>query len=154
MNPTSLATRKPHKLPADKNPLHPSALRIRDLRPGRPITVFDPIYGVQGHYIVVSVPYKEESYPRHGCLKVRLRSLTTGDVIVMSLESMGILPSVRDGWRLISRFTIDRRKRHLLPSPAINRIPSFPDDPEYDEDEEEDYESVDGVNHDGMSWSL
>lgn len=101
-----------------KSPLHPSALRIKDLTPGRRIIRFNQRFGILGEYFVKAKPYvKKFSYssnPNETHFVVDL--IETDGLIQVEhhyLDDMGIIP-YRHQWNRMN-FTIDARKRHLLP---------------------------------------
>ena len=110
-----------------KNPAHPSTLSLNDIRPGRRVIVFNRNLGITHEETVISKPYVLQQYfgwkdsVQHD-LVVDIRSLETGEVTYMYLGDMGVTPyswfehSKRPNWNPVN-FTVDARKRHLLPEP-------------------------------------
>lgn len=98
-----------------KNPLHPSALRLNDIQPGRRIICFNLNNGIQGEFIVVRRPEVRFVGLGHTRKKlvVALRSVRYGVEQYMSLGDMGIIP-YSSGWNTVN-FTVDSKKRKLLP---------------------------------------
>ena len=108
-----------------KSPLHPSTLSLNDIHPGRRVIKFNRNFGISLEGIVVSKPYVWKRYYRStdstSCnLAVDIRSLSTGEVSEEFLSDMGVVPyswfgqSKEVNWNDVN-FTIDARKRHLLP---------------------------------------
>ena len=113
-----------------KSPLHPSALSINDMRVGRRIIRFNIEHGIMAEGIIVRGPYMVSSYGPDGRKTTRLKvdilnvSSTQSFRIISShtLGDMGVIaytnPSRNHtGWNGVN-FTIDARKRRLLPDVA------------------------------------
>jgi hypothetical protein len=103
----------------EKNPLHASALRLRDLTVGRHIIVFETESGALGEYIVISRPFVDDGPDGH-TTKVMLRDVNSGLVSAHYTEDMGVtMYPVNETWEMsqwnLVVFTVDHRKRHLLP---------------------------------------
>jgi hypothetical protein len=112
-----------------KSPLHPSALSLNDIQPGRRIIRFNRNHGVMGEMVIVSKPYARRWRSVNGesgaKLLVDLRWVD-GFTGSLYLTDMGVIPysgpnSGRRGFWNNVNFTIDARKRHLLPeiSPSL-----------------------------------
>jgi len=110
-----------------KSPLHPSALSLTDITPGRRIILFNKEYGIMEEAIVISTPRVERrSYAfldyTTTSLVVDLRSTKHGWTQHHYLTDMGVIPysgsssNPRAHWN-DRNFTVDARKRHLLPDP-------------------------------------
>jgi hypothetical protein len=103
--------------PPDKNPLHPSALRMRDMRLGKQVLVFNTQFGHVVHRgTIVREPYilRDEL---GSTLVVDIRAAGTGHVSDSFLADMGVVPydgSFVWGWNP-TNFTISAQKQHLLP---------------------------------------
>lgn len=148
---TSIAKHKQRPLPDDKNPAHPSALRIRDLHPGRPVILFSSFFGIEFKGTVIDRPYVID-LPEYGrALCVMIRSDLLGCATPHRLTDMGVIPYATSGWDR-RRFVIDARKQHLLPVPDINRIPSGLDGTEYGEDGDEDEDEMESNSIDALWW--
>jgi hypothetical protein len=110
----------------DKNPLHPSALRIRDITPGRHIIGYSTRFGIEGEYLILGRPfvenYGDEEYA--GPCVVELMSVTDGEIFTDFLESMGVITSPSGKWH-DHAYVVDNRKRHLLPQEPPRRITSL-----------------------------
>lgn len=112
----------------DKNPLHASALRLRDINPGRRIIKFNRELGIIGEFEIVSRPFfgylatrEEIKRNPHFCntlvrrFIVELHDTTYGTRRPHSLRDLGVIPYDKPKEWNISNFVIDARKRHLLP---------------------------------------
>lgn len=97
-----------------KNPLHPSALRINDLNPGRRIILFNVNLGDLGEFIVVHLP--EVRFIKHMGKQyvVDLRSVRSGGEDYHYLSDMGVIPA-HGSWSKVN-FAVDSKKRDLLPT--------------------------------------
>ncbi len=99
-----------------KSPLHPSALSLNDIQPGRRIIRFNRLLGIMLEAVIVSKPYVCR-YQAFGLIRadlvVDLRS-TDGFTESVYLTDMGVIPRSRTIWSPVN-FTIDARNRHLLP---------------------------------------
>lgn len=140
-----LGVRMPAKhVVANKNPLHPSALRVGDLTVGRRIVRFNARIGVVAEYTVVKKPhlgYIVPDFLRHGggqkSLVVTMRN-EHGRTENHDLGDLGVIPYGK--WSIWhgSNVTVDARKRHLLPAPLPSAIPGeFAGFYEEEEEEEE-----------------
>jgi len=108
-------SRKPW--PPDKNPLHPSALRFKDVHPGAEFLVFNIYDGVtkRGRFVTkIAV--------RNGRYRVTAQ-LSDGKREFCYLEDMGIVS--RPNGFSTSYFTVRANREHLLP-PVIQRPSSNP----------------------------
>ncbi len=110
---------------SQKSPLHPSALRLRDLRPGRRIIRFNIGFGVMGRLTVVADPYVSKK-DGGALLKVRLCD-ESGHRKDLFLADMGVVPYEGCDYWNNRNLTIDARKEHLLPSPDPKLIPPMDD---------------------------
>jgi len=99
----------------DKSPLHPSALRIRDLHPGRRVIVFNRTNGIRFRATITSAPRIVDAkfLGRSLCIKLRKDS---GEALEETLRDLGVIPYSKE-WNL-TNFIVDARKEHLLP-PAV-----------------------------------
>ncbi len=108
----------------EKNPLHASALRLRDLTVGRHIIAFNIDLGIMGEYIVMSRPFVGDGMFGRTTM-VSLRNTQTGLADSHYTEDLGVTMYLSDDeqpnnyWNSVN-FTIDHRKRHLLPKPLID----------------------------------
>lgn len=107
-----------------KNPLHPSALTLNNINIGREVILFNRINGVLHSGRVISKPYVQREVFR-GMVLVRLavdiRSSTDGITRAHYLTEMGVIPyhtpwSDSKWYWSKTDFTVDARKRHLLPN--------------------------------------
>lgn len=97
--------------PFDKNPVHPSTLRLRDVHRGVTYAHFNPRVGLSmGEF--VSEPY----VTRFGTIYVRVRENGRSDV--RSLVDMGIVP-IRDRWWYTPNYTVRASKIHLVPASLL-----------------------------------
>ena len=130
-----------HSITSSKSPLHPSALRMKDLRPGMRVLTFNRAYGITGEYTIVSLPFAafpigtsaSEAYPLPH-VQICLRGGARMEIAFLS--DLGVIPY---GGSLVAlrwnemKFLVAASKRHLLPVPD----PSFKDD--FDDDEGDRY---------------
>lgn len=100
--------------PADKSPLHPSALRLRDVHPGVAFRCFNKQLGYIDEGVFLGTPVVI-----NGRLKVKVR-YPRGWITMLSLADIGITPYSDRGWNG-SNFTVAARKQHLLPEPTGER---------------------------------
>lgn len=128
-----------------KNPLHPSALGLNDMTVGRRIVQFNREFGVDVEGTVVKAPYVAETMLYGMQLKIDILTVA-GRRMQHSLIHLGVIPFDRSNsdsradWNQ-SNFTVDARKRHLLPAPVPR--PNRPYD--YWDREELDYEDEFGL---------
>jgi hypothetical protein len=95
------------KIVIDKSPLHPSALRLKDINPGRRITEVNLVVGRLYEYVVESRPFEENS-----SIKVSLREVVSGARRDAFANDLGLIPYEHGVWNDI--FVIDSHKAHLL----------------------------------------
>lgn len=125
---------------ANKSPLHPSALRLNDIQPGRRFIRFNRYFGIREKGTILTRPFI-------GCLGskdywffsdrlylvVKIRN-EQGMTVNRPLIDMGIVPDgEKDNWSS-AYFTIDARKEHLLPAPVPFQNGGWLDDEEEDFD--------------------
>lgn len=128
----------------EKNPMHPSALRLRDLTVGRHIVSFNKEFGIMGEYIIVSRPFVDDS-PLGRTIKIWLRNIGSGIAWVHYTNDMGVTtyPGRRlcgENWWSRTNYFVDHRKRHLLPAPTPSPYEYYYD--ELDEEEEIELETL------------
>ena len=104
----------------NKSPLHPSALRLNDLTPGRRILEFNREFGIIRELVILGYPYVATVYGGGKFLQVPCRNTRSGHAELPFLADMGVLPYDNGSWNP-ANFTIDHRKRHLLPEPRPMR---------------------------------
>ena len=118
-----------------KNPIHPSALSLNDIRPGRRVIMFNREQGITNEGFVVSKPYMADQRllvggPSRYTLFLGIRSVSTGDFNEYLLSNMGVIPYywpsdlIRPSWNRFS-FIVDARKRHLLPEPDVPPLEEY-----------------------------
>lgn len=119
-----------------KSPLHPSALTINGLTPGRTIVKFNRHLGVRETYVVMERPVVRTSIlsPAPGfkivhvvvvppnarvvsknVQAVLLRDVKTGEMGYQYLGDLGVTPHHTGGFNE-ANFVVDHRKKHLLPT--------------------------------------
>lgn len=108
---------RPKRLPADKNPRHPSAMRLKDVQPGVEFTWFG--FGVQrGRFL--SKPFVKQ----HGTRAlVVLAQSSDGRRELYFVKDMGIIP-MRSGKFPTGHFTVRRNKEHLVRTPPPLPFPA------------------------------
>lgn len=110
----------------NKNPLHPSALRVGDLTVGRRIIRFNARIGVIAEYTVVKKPHLGHVLPEH----MRFGGAQESFVVTLrgqrglsenfDLGDLGVIPyGGQSPWNG-SNIVVDARKRHLLPNPMTS----------------------------------
>jgi hypothetical protein len=99
-----------------KSPLHPSALAINGLTPGRTIVKFNRHIGTMGTFVILEYPCVRNTAHGRG-LMVRMRDIRSGTTKYHYLTDMGVVP-LRSGRFNGSNYIVDRRKVHLLPEPT------------------------------------
>lgn len=113
-----------------KNPMHPSALRIGDINPGRTIVTFNTYRGLRGPYVVLGRPFvgyageacmiTDGRHPIYSSQKKEIVVLLrdeTGARYTRSLVSLGVIPYSHSdalSWDAYVEVAIDHRKVHLL----------------------------------------
>jgi len=103
-----------------KSPLHPSALTINHLNPGRRIIKFSMFDGEVGAYEVCEHPVVREDMFEGITIMVKLKDLLTGRITYVSLTTLGIVRFPDGGFSRVT-FTVDHRKRRLLPTARLLR---------------------------------
>ncbi len=116
----------------DRSPLHPNALRIQDLTPGREIICFSLRYGILERLRITDQPrVSSGSVPgavMRGSVNLIIPVATVDNCKVHRyLTGIGILPYEEGNWNDLN-FTIDAADEHLLPSPALAVGPNDTDD--------------------------
>ena len=98
-----------------QSPLHPNALRLKDIVPGREIIWHNREYGPQGQYRVLEKPslYTFRSLYTT-TLRVRLWHHKFSREEEAFLSDMGVIPYSGGGWNNVN-YTIDTNDAHLLP---------------------------------------
>ena len=126
-----------------KSPLHPSALTINDLNPGRTVVRFNRHNGILGTHIVLERPVVRTEIlviaPRieimyvvtvppnvkvlyRNALVVKLRDVATGRSEYWRVCDLGVVPYVHEFSPV--NFVVDDKSRHLLPDPQPEVFPS------------------------------
>lgn len=113
--------------PVDKSPLHPSALRVRDVHPGVSYVTFHTEFGVIERGVFTSAPYVARmpglNYTEPwSALAAHVRTVN-GKLDIVYLESIGIDRGAKPAWRYMDGFspyqvTVRASKAHLLPAPS------------------------------------
>jgi hypothetical protein len=109
---------------ANKNPLHPSALRPGDLTVGKRIIIFNTELGIIEESMILEKPHLDSSDTVH-MFVITVRD-SNGQKKTHGLESIGVIPNSFYGWDH-QQFTIDMHKKHLLPE--IDSERSWPTPP-------------------------
>ncbi|HEX7484415.1 MAG TPA: hypothetical protein VF281_04685 [Candidatus Saccharimonadales bacterium] len=107
-----------------KSPLHPSALRAGDLTVGKRIVIYNLTLGIIDEAMIITKPHLDTS-DSAGSIVVTIRN-SKGERKDYPLESIGVIPDSFYGWD-DEQFTIDIRKKHLLPKPDTEF--TWPDPP-------------------------
>ncbi|MFZ2126605.1 MAG: hypothetical protein WAV04_03795 [Candidatus Microsaccharimonas sp.] len=108
-----------------KSPLHASALRLRDITPGRRIVVFNVAKGVRSRYTVTGRPVIQKIWLMDNesrSIMIPIGGFGEGVDFATDLGLVPYPPSVLDGGWNPYVFSIDARKEHLLPRPDLDRL--------------------------------
>ena len=101
--------------PVQRNPLHPQALTLDDIVPGRHVIRFNVMLGILGEYEVLEAPrYEYVTLLREHCHRVMLRDIKTGEDYDYFLNDLGVTPYPVMGWN-DTNFIIDASDRDTLP---------------------------------------
>ncbi|HSW80894.1 MAG TPA: hypothetical protein VLG40_00725 [Candidatus Saccharimonas sp.] len=115
--------RRPKPWPADKNPLHPSALRVRDIRLGLKFVTFDIYAGVimRGTFQSSTFVDAHQNVNARACVNAMIARQGTNAARLVDLAYLGIARfggvsfSAGSGWSSTT-FTVAVNKVHLLPA--------------------------------------
>lgn len=126
-----------------KSPLHASALRLKDLKPGMRVISFNLAYGISGEFTVESLPFAgypigdaaSDAYPLpHLMILLRERDLAREHF----LADLGVV-QYGHGWWNERNFLISASKQDLLPPPDRSLKDDIDDDGDWDYDDWDSY---------------
>lgn len=114
----------------DKNPLHASALTLRDMKRGLRVILCHAERGELFAMTIISLPLMRNSPTpnKQNGKQIRARYHGDGSVGLYDLAALGVIPYPIVGWSKVS-FLIDFNKRHILNRRHL-RLPA-PSDSQY-----------------------